>query len=128
MFILQVVTDGNNAHISESDCNNHPLSESEVESITRNFFNLTYITDVTTGLLLAKRFSRNCISEEHRAAMCSAKAHEQGEILMEIIQRRSFRDFLTFLECLRDPDIGQSHVADILTSERGGKYNLLFNK
>jgi len=86
---------------------------------------LSEIIDLQSGLV-DLLLSRGCISERHKEAARSKKDNFESNMeLLKIIQRRSYADFLKIAECFRDPNILQSHVADILL-KTGGKFHSSF--
>jgi len=86
---------------------------------------LTEILDTKNGLVY-ELAARNCISDRHRVAIQSKSSPiEMNEELLEIIQRRSYEDFVIFIKCLQDVKIGQGHVASIILEE-GCNYFCIF--
>ena len=93
---------------------NQIIRPEQLKTLSNNSVKLIEIMECSYGLdhLLVEN---NCISKQHREAIDSKKgARNKNKELLKIIQRRSNLDFLTFIECLRDENIKQNHVAELL--------------
>ena len=82
-----------------------------------NMFCLEKLIDIEKLELLTKLVASNCIRSIHRDKVINFKPDEQKAYqLLIIIQRRRFKDFCNFMECLRKTM--QTNIVKIL--EKGG--------
>ena len=85
--------------------------------IDDNMFCLEKLVDTDKRELLMKLVTANCIRSRHRDRVMNFKPDEEKAYqLLIIIQRRRFRDFSNFMECLRKSL--QRNVVKVL--EKGG--------
>jgi len=90
------------------------LSVDELQSLQLNTKLLVDMMEVSYGLDLLL-YESDCISRHHMDAINSKKNDQRKiEKLLQIIQRRSYADYEKFIDCLRDPRIKQSHLADVI--------------
>jgi len=95
------------------------LSDNELQSLEMNTKLLVEMMEVSYGLDLLL-YASDCISDHHREAITSKKTGKRkNEKLLQIMQRRSYADYQKFIDCLRDPRIKQSHLADVITGNGG---------
>jgi len=71
-------------------------------------------------------FAADCISHDHMMQIktWSRVFSEKIECLLDIIQRRSYQHYKTFLECLRQSST--EHVAIVLETDGGTLFSTLF--
>src|SRR5688572_5300185 len=68
--------------------------------------------------LIEKLYSRNILNKRHKDFICGQLSElKKSETFLDILRRRSFRDYKETIKCLRASN--QKHIAEIL--EGGGK-------
>ena len=106
-----------NFFLELQDANERPLSEHEDGFLRKNFEWLA-INLVVNKALLRKLIDKSCVTWFHKSIVEQRNLadKERSIELLSIMQRRSFADFLKFVDCLNRA--GQKVVAEYL--ERGG--------
>ena len=97
--------------------------------IDKNMFCLKVLIDTERQDLLMKLVAANCIREIHRDRVMNFKPDEERAYqLLIIIQRRRFKDFFNFMECLRKTM--QTNIVKVLEKGRVSeiKVQLLKNR
>lgn len=98
-----------------------PLTSKEMSILDTNHGSLVDLLDLTD--LLSLLYSSKVINNRQKDSISSKPTlHEKSEALLQILRRRSLRDYRETVTCLHMSQ--QSHIAEIL-SIGGGKINLL---
>ena len=84
--------------------------------IDNNMFCLKKLVDTEKLDFLMKLVAADCIRARHRDRVIHSKPEDKAYELLIILQRRRYKDFLNFMECLRKTM--QNNIAKIL--EKGG--------
>ena len=84
--------------------------------IDDNMFCLEKLIDTEKRDLELKLVTANCITSRHRERLIHFKPEDKAHELLIILQRRRYKDFFSFMECLRKTM--QNNIVKIL--EKGG--------
>lgn len=88
-----------------------PLRTKEISRLRANHGSLVDLLDLTT--LLGLLYSTKVINKRQKDSISSkSTSHEQNGALLEIVRRRSLRDYGQTIRCLHDSQ--QIHIAEIL--------------
>ena len=100
----------------ETDSDERLLSRELRKVIDDNMFCLDKLMDTEKHDLVNKLVPLNCITSQHRAKVIRSKQEDRSHELLVILQRRRYKDFIKFIECLRKTM--QKNIVKIL--EKGG--------
>ena len=100
----------------ETDSDERLLPRELRKIIDDNMFCLKKLIDTEKLDFLMKLVTTNCIRAWHRDRVIHSKPDDKAYELLIILQRRRYKDFFNFMECLRKTM--QNNIATIL--EKGG--------
>ena len=100
----------------ESDSDERLLPRELRKVIDDNMFCLVKLIDTEKHDLVYKLVAGNCITSRHREKVIHSKSEDKAHELLIILQRRRYKDFFNFMECLRKTM--QHNMVKIL--EKGG--------
>ena len=100
----------------ETDSDERLLPRELRKAIDDNMFCLVKLIDTEKHDLVYKLVAGNCITSRHREKVIHSKSEDKAHELLIILQRRRYKDFFNFMECLRKTM--QHNMVKIL--EKGG--------
>ena len=100
----------------ETDSDERLLPRELRKVIDDNMLCLEKLIDTEKRDLELKLVTANCITPRHRERVIHSKPEDKAHELLTILQRRRYKDFFNFMECLRKTM--QNNIVKIL--EKGG--------
>src|SRR6218665_2726691 len=94
-----------------------PLTDRQMTTLHMNQEILLELLEMSPQLI-EELYSRNVVTKRHKDFICGQQLSEfkRSETFLDILRRRSFRDYKETIKCLRASN--QKHIAEIL--EGGG--------